>query len=448
MIKLRDYQLECLDALKTSDNNSNLVVLPTGSGKTIIFLSYLIQTNKKALILVHTLDLVKQTYEVLKNLKPDFKFQILNKKTKIDENQIIISTIQSVSMGKTLERLKENEFEALIIDEAHHALSNSYLKIIHEMKFNDENKILIGFTATPVRGDGQSLSKVFKNEVYRKEIFEMIEKNILTDVIGYRIKTGVDLKGVRTKFGDFAQYELTAVVNTIERNELAVKSYEKICKDKKTLIFCVDIQHSEDLANIFRENGIHCEAVHGKLDKIKRDKLIEDFKSGKIKVLTNCQLLTEGFDCPSIESLIMARPTRSLALYLQMLGRGLRIFPTKKECILVELTDNSHSIYNLPKLVHDDAEIILEFENGESLKRYREICIDRDKNKLLSNKEIFQEQYSPFKNQNSHISTNGMATENQISILRRLGIEFIPPLSYNIAKLLIINHKRNNGNNF
>ena len=446
MIKLRDYQKECIQAITKSEKQSRLIVMPTGSGKTITFLSYLINTGKKALILAHTVDLVRQTYEVLKSMNPKFHFDVLNKNTDLFKTQIIVSTIQSLMCGNTLKKLKNIGIDILIIDEAHHALSNSYLKAIQELEFNaNKQKILLGFTATPMRGDTRNLNEVFEEEVYRKEIFELIEKGILTDIKGYRIKTGVNLTGIRTQYGDFSQSELTAVVNTEERNELALKSFFDICPNKKTIIFCTNIKHSEDIAKVFIKNGIKCKAVHGKLPRNKRFQIIEDFKKGNIQVITNCQLFTEGFDEPSIEAIIMARPTKSLPLYLQMMGRGIRISPGKKYCTLIELTDNSYQICSLPKLIHENADKSKPYRDGESLLGYNKDIRENHAEIISSDFQIHKLEFKPFELLEKSKSTKGMATENQIELLKKFKIDFVPPLSYSMASLMLKNHRRGHG---
>lgn len=447
MITLRDYQKECLDVLLNNKNSSKLVVLPTGSGKTVIFLSYLLKENKKSLILAHTIDLIKQTHSVLKKMSPDTKCAILKKNTDIDSNKIIISTIQSTQSAKALSRLKAANFDIIIIDEAHHSASESYLKLINSLGFiNNKKKKLIGFTATPVRGDGKSIRTIFNEEVYRKDILDLVDKGILTDIIGYRVKTGTSLLGIHSWKGDFNSKELTAAINTDERNAITLKSFLDICPNKKTIIFCASIIHAKNICEIFQQKGISCKAIHGKLKREEREQILSDFKQGKIQVVTNCQLLTEGFDEPSVEALIMARPTKSFPLYMQMLGRGIRTFPGKKNCVLIELTDNSPSVCTLSNIVNENAEKFCSFEDGESLTKFKRKFDIKHAECLPDDYKIVKEEFNPYAFlETANQITSNPATQNQIDLLNKLEIEYKLPLNYTMALVLIKNHRIKNG---
>jgi ATP-dependent helicase IRC3 len=215
-MKLRAYQEECIQAILNAyskGKNQQLIVLPTGSGKTVILWSLLKKIQKKALIIAHTKELIDQ----------------LNKtgNTIFQGHNCMVCSIQSTY--NHIEDLQRQNFDTLIIDEAHHALAPSYQNLIRNLGFTKHsNKLLLGFTATPNRGDGHSSLEVFPYEAYRLDIDYMIDNQFLCDVKGYRIQTGVNLSNIRICKGDFVNHALVSAINTKQRNGLAFDSYEKL----------------------------------------------------------------------------------------------------------------------------------------------------------------------------------------------------------------------------
>ena len=353
--ELRNYQKEALECIIQSfkENNRQIVVYYTN-----IVMSWLI---------AHTQELLHQIQNTI------YKECVLNKssiyvsKNKIREN-VTICSFQQAIMSKTLERFKEENFELLIIDECHRAACIGYRKIIHQLGF--EKKNLIGFTATPFRTDGQLLHQIFGKTSYELNILEMIDSGYLVDLEGYKVKTNISLKGIERKRGDFSSSQLESVINTKNRNDIIVKSYLDLAKGEKAVAFCAGINHSNELKECFEENGIVCESLHGKIPKQRRKEIISAFKDGGITVLTNCNLLTEGFDEPSISTLLMCRPTTSKTLYIQMIGRGARLYPGKEKCKIIEFTDNAFNICSMSDLVESNGRI--KMRDRESLKEYKD----------------------------------------------------------------------------
>ena len=184
----------------------------------------------------------------------------------------------------------------------------------------------------------------------QKNIMEMIEAGFLSDIKGWRIKTNIELKGIRIQRGDFNSKQLSSIINTENRNELICDAFKKLLSGKKSILFCTDIQHCESLSKTFNNNGLRCKSIHGNLTREEQRIRLQEFKHGKTNILTSCQLLTEGFDEPSIEAIMLCRPTKSPGLYIQMVGRGLRIHPGKDKCYVVDVTDNAHDICAFPTL--------------------------------------------------------------------------------------------------
>jgi len=431
-MNLYPHQKECLECLKNSEQKAKLVVLPTGSGKTRIFLSYLANKKKRALVIAHTIELIQQTKESLEKNFPETTCKIISSDELPSSEIISISTVQCISLMLRKGILDLSRFDILVIDEAHRTMAESYLRIINEMP---ENAEILGFTATPVRMDRKDLSIIFGKPVYSKTIHDMIQKGILCDVRLFRIQTGVSLETINSHNGDFKTKELAAVINTQERNQLAVKTYLELLKDKKTIIFCCDVVHVLSLKKEFEKKGIPVGYVVGCMSEKKRKETLVRFKTGEIKVIINCQLLTEGFDEPSTEALLIARPTQSVSLYTQIIGRGLRTFPGKTDCMIADLTDNSNVIATM--------EDVFEIKKGSRLKDGEKVSEQIEKNpKMLqkSDGSIVAQPVNFLKKRNAKYLP---LSQNQINYMLKKNIYFAPKTTYDSAakKILKFNQK-------
>jgi superfamily II DNA or RNA helicase len=250
------------------------------------------------------------------------------------------------------------------VDEAHHATAASYRRVLDHFDVfaPDTRKLLVGFTATPKRGDGQGLDEVFEDITFSKTLPQMIGAGYLAPVAGYRVETEVDLSGVRTRMGDYVSSQLADAVNVEERNRIVVEVHRRHLSGRPTLCFCVDVAHAEALAAAFRAAGVRCASVTGELDRAVRARTLEAFRRGDLKVVTNCMVLTEGYDEPSVAGIILARPTRSGLLYTQMIGRGTRLHPGKDDVTVIDIVDvtRDHKLVTLPSLFGLAAEFDLE----------------------------------------------------------------------------------------
>lgn len=347
MIEPRAYQLEALEAVGKSRLNGvtrQLISLPTGTGKTVIFALLAKSINMRTLIIAHTEELIKQAKEKLEIVWPEADVGIV--KAGFDEvsAHVVIASIQTISRSNRLQKLKEQEFDLLIIDEAHHAAASSYEKVVKELGFlnSDPSKLLVGVTATPKRGDGVGLGTIFQEIVFERSISTMIRGGYLSPLVGKQVFTKIELGGVGVRHGDFITSQLARAVNTSDRNQLILENYRVYASDRrKAIAFCVDVQHAKDLADAFNEAGISAQAVYGDMSSDDRVSVLMGFRDGKYRILTNCNLLTEGFDQADVDCVIMGRPTKSPALFTQMIGRGTRTFPQKKDCLVLDFCDNA-----------------------------------------------------------------------------------------------------------
>lgn len=347
-IRLRDYQIECLELVSTEFRQGisrQLIVLPTGSGKTTLMAAIAKHFNKRTLLLAHREELINQAVEKLKLFWPDVDIGICMADQDDVHSQIVIGSVQSCSRSTRLKRLKEKGFELLMIDEAHHSPSDSYQAIITALGFKtDSQKLLVGVTATPQRSDKLGLGETFEQVTFSRSISTMIKGGYLSPIIGRKILTNLALDKISSSNGDFAINDLSEAVNTSERNTFITAKFKEYAPERKGIAFCCDVQHCKDLCDAFKAAGIKSAAVWGDMEPFERKRTLEAFKQGQIQVVASCGILTEGYDEPTVNAVIMARPTKSSGLFTQCIGRGLRLWPGKENCLVLDFTDKHHTL--------------------------------------------------------------------------------------------------------
>lgn len=354
-IELRDYQKECLESVIDEHNagvSRQLLTLPTGAGKTIIMVAIAKEFDKRTLLLAHREELIDQAVEKFQLFWPGVSVGVCMAERNEIDAQIVVGSVQSCCRPKRLEQLKGQGFSVMMIDEAHHSASLSYQAVIAELGFNDNNsdKLLLGVTATPQRADKIGLGNTFDKVTFSRSISTMIRAGYLAPVIGRKILTNLTLRNVRVQNGDFAIGELSEVVNTPERNEFIASRFLEYAHDRKGIAFCCDVQHCKDLADVFQAQGINSKAVWGDMTDTERQSVLGDIKHGRIQVVTSCGILTKGYDEPSITAIVMARPTKSQGLYIQSIGRGLRLWPGKENCLVLDFTDRNNTLDSVMSL--------------------------------------------------------------------------------------------------
>lgn len=343
-IQLRPYQTEALQSIQLHLDkgvNKQLVVLPTGSGKTVIF-SNIPQTIKDSLpmlVLAHRGELLNQAKEKILWSNPHLDVQIEKAENTAELCDVVVASVPT--LGRTdSERIKKypkNYFKTIIVDEAHHAAAETYRRILDYF----QPKFLLGVTATPQRSDSVRLTDVFDEITYYKTIQDLIKEGYLCRLIGYRIQTDTDISEVETSHGDYTASQLEETINTPLRNAIVVKAYLEFAPQQKAVVFASGVQHAADLATSFAQKQISVRVVIGSTPDEERAQTLADFTSGKVRVIVNVGVLTEGFDEPSIGAIILARPTRSTLLYTQIVGRGTRIFEGKEHCVIIDIADTT-----------------------------------------------------------------------------------------------------------
>ena len=339
MLQLRDYQRECVELIDGLAPGAYLLQLATALGKTVIFSS--IRRRGRVLILSHREELVRQPlkyYDCTTGVE-------MAKESAAGHEEVVSASVQSIS--RRLDRFSPNEFDTIICDEAHHSAAVSYKKVFHYFK----PRLLLGFTATPGRGDKVRLDDVYSSIIYTRDLRWGITNKWLSDIYCRRVDIGYDLSAVRSRMGDFAPGELEKAMDGTA--DAIAQAYREMGKGS-TLIFAVSVQQVNEIAK--RIPG----AVAVSADTENRGVIIEAFTRGEIPCIVNCMIFTEGTDLPRVETVIIARPTQSDSLYCQMVGRGLRLYPGKERLNLIDCVGVSGkaSLCTAPTLVGIDMDKI------------------------------------------------------------------------------------------
>lgn len=366
VVRLRDYQIEAIEALHRSwerGNNAPLIVLPTGAGKTILAAEVMndafVKQGHRSLFLAHRKELIDQTAEKVRLVGRDRCVGVVQaSKNKLDK-EITVASIQTIghhSRRRLDEVIAAGPYHVLVLDEAHHAVSAQWMRVIDALREAFPAIRIFGMTATPGRADGIALDTVFDDVAYSKSLFDLVDLGYLVPPRAFRVRLDINLDSVERRNGDFVTSQLSKLLNKPRVNETVVESWMEYGQDRRTVAFAVDIEHGSALAQTFSDAGYDCAVLHSKLPAKERSAILRDFRGGKTKILVNVEILTEGFDEPSVEAILFARPTQSQALYIQCIGRGLRPFPGKSDCLVIDCVGNSeeHQLMQLASLAGFD----------------------------------------------------------------------------------------------
>ncbi len=340
----KSFVARCRQALKESMDT--LGVANTGFGKTIALSAITgqeIGKKKRALIMAHRDELTRQNSDKFRLVNPGTTISFFNADSKSFGGQTVFSMVQTLSAEKNLAKMPA--FDLLVVDEAHHAASDTYRRVIARAKELNKKTKVLGVTATPERADRRGLRQTFSNVADVVTIGEMVQAGHLVppDARVIDIGTREALKNVKRTANDFDQAEVEAIQNTTYHNHQIVGKWAELAADRPTVAFCSTIQHAEDVRDAFRAEGIDAEAVHGKMGLKKRREILAAFDRGEIPVLCNPMILTEGWDCQICACVMLLRSSSHKSTAIQMVGRGLRqvdpeIYPgvIKKDCLVLD----------------------------------------------------------------------------------------------------------------
>lgn len=334
-MELRPYQNEVKDAVLHNWEKGvkkQLVVLPTGTGKTIVFSKITeecISKGNRVLILAHRGELLDQAADKLEKAT-GLKCAVEKAESTCIGSwyRAVVGSVQSLQREKRLEQFREDYFNTIIIDEAHHCLSDGYQKVLHH--FGNAN--VLGVTATPDRGDMRNLGQYFDELAYEYTLPKAIKDGYLSPIKALTVPLTLDLANVGIQSGDFKPGDLGTALDPYLYQ--IADEMQKYCNDRKTVVFLPLVKTSQKFRDILNSKGFSAAEVNG--NSHDRTEVLQNFEKGKYNVLCNSMLLTEGWDCPSVDCVVVLRPTKVRSLYSQMVGRGTRLYPGKDHLLLLD----------------------------------------------------------------------------------------------------------------
>lgn len=360
-----------------------VVCLPTGAGKTVIFSHLAELARRQVLVLAHRDELLAQAKEKIERALTNTSAVVAIEQggQRAPEGaKVIVCSIRSLHEERLVRVMRGRDIGLVIYDECHHAAADDNLRVLRQLGAFEPGwtGTLLGFTATTERGDGKGLDSVFEEIVYCRTLPEMIEDGFLAPLRGYRIATSADLTRISAGGIDFREDELAEAVDIEERNALVARSIQELARDRRTIAFCVTVNHARNLSRSLNAIGVPAGIVHGAMPKDTRAAALAEFRAGKTVVLCNVAVLTEGFDDPGVSCVAMARPTRSAGLYAQCVGRGTRLFPEKKDCLILDFVDvSSLDLCTLPSLFGSPRDLDLRGGDASEARRiWQQILLD------------------------------------------------------------------------
>jgi len=350
-IELRPYQRDALTAVEVAALRGvrrQVVSLPTGAGKTVIFAHLILERQTRTLILVHRDELIRQTLDKLAMAAQGTALDIGVIKAERDEHagDVVVASVQTLQREARLQRLAQT-FGLIVVDECHHALpDNSYGRILARVGADqDDGPLTVGYTATPFRPNNDPIITAgdtpgcFDEVVYTLPLMGLVAQGYLSPIVAKGIfLDGLNLDEVRTRHGDYVETDLAEALMAADAPEHLVRGYEELALGRRALIFCPTVAMAYAVEHAFRSAGLAAASVVGETPTDERQAIYHEVRAGKLQALVSCAVLTEGFDEPSIDCVVLARPTKSKVLFYQCIGRGLRLWPTKEDCLLIDAT--------------------------------------------------------------------------------------------------------------
>lgn len=380
-LTLRKYQRECIDAVFDAWSEGMkrpAAVLPTGAGKTVVF-AHLIKDwvrqvtdgpwrehGRRVIVLVHRDELADQAIGKIRSVAPELNVGKVKATVNETTADVMVCSVQTLASRKRLNDLllltrTHGDVGLIITDECHHGSAPSYQKVYGAFP----DALNLGVTATLARGDGVGLGDVWDDVVYRKSVLWMISKGFLTDVKAQTIDAGLDLGGVKKSRGDYQAGSLGEAMEDAHADQAIAQAYRQYASDRPGVVFTPTVATAEGTAKSLNAAGITAAVISGETPREERQDIFRRFREGSVQVLSNCMVLTEGFDAPWASCAVIARPTQSEPLYQQMVGRVLRPYPGKGDALVLHLAGNGGTLRTLVDL--DPTTHAREVKDGETL---------------------------------------------------------------------------------
>lgn len=377
-LKLRDYQTDAIDAVFKAWGEGMqrpAIVLPTGAGKTVVFSSLISRftkakagENNRVIVLVHRDELADQAMAKIHAVAPHLTVGKVKAESRQVHADVMVCSVQTLARGLAVRQIQAIEHThgkvgLIITDECHHAAAPSYGKVYDAFP----DALNLGVTATMARGDRLGLGDVWEEVVYSRSVLWMMSKGYLSPVRAVQVQLqGLDTSTVKRSGGDFQVGDLGRAMTEAEADKAIPRAYREHADGRPGIVFTPTVATAQAVADEMNAAGITTAVISGETPKEERHRIYDDFRHGRVQVLANCMVLTEGFDAPWAEVAVIARPTQSAPLYIQMVGRVLRTFPGKADALVIDLVGASSN--KLRTLVDLDPTVPLkEVKEGETL---------------------------------------------------------------------------------
>lgn len=357
-MKLRPYQEKARQAIEAEwqkGDRKTLLVLPTGTGKTIVFAKVIqdcVANGDRVLVLAHREELLEQASDKLyKACGLQTATEMASQTSLGNPARIVVGSVQTMTGEKRLNRFDPDYFDTIVVDEAHHAISPSYQRVLEHF----QNAKVLGVTATPDRGDMKNLGTYFDSLAYEYKLPQAIKDGYLSKIEALTIPLTLDISHVKQTAGDYSANQLGDALEPYL--EQIADEMAKQCQDRKTVVFLPLIKTAKQFTELLKARGLTAAEVDGQSDD--REDILSNFATGKYQVLCNSMLLAEGWDCPEVDCIVVLRPTKVRSLYVQMVGRGTRIADGKKNLLLLDFLWNTelHELCHPASLITTDEEV-------------------------------------------------------------------------------------------
>lgn len=417
-MELRPYQQAAREAVEEQWQRGigrTLLVLPTGCGKTIVFVKIiedLVRNGERVLILAHRGELLAQAADKMQKA-----VGLSCAVEKADQSclgtwyRVVVGSVQTLMREKRLRQFDKDYFQTIVIDEAHHAISDSYQRVLEHFS---AAKVL-GVTATPDRGDMRNLGKVFESLAYEYTMPKAIREGYLVPIQALTVPLSMDLSGVSVQAGDFKAAEIgTALDPYLEQ---IATEMEKVCKARKTVVFLPLVKTSQKFRDILNAHGFRAAEVNG--NSPDRAEVLEAFDRGEYNVLCNSMLLTEGWDCPSVDCVVVLRPTKVRSLYSQMVGRGTRLYPGKDYLLLLDFLWHTarHELCHPASLICESEDVSRKMT--ENLEEVAGCAVDLEEAEQKANQDV--------------IAQREEALAKQLEDMRKRKRRLVDPLQFEMS---------------
>lgn len=343
--------LDACDFYRNSGTSRGVIILPTGMGKTILAALDAKKLNCKTLFVVHKNDILTEAYEKFCAVWPESTKGFFNATEKDTSSQVIFASKDTLYRDGNIDQFAPDAFDYIIIDEVHHSSCTTYKKITDYFT----PKYMLGLTATPERQDRADILELFDYNIYYElPQREAIENGYLSGFKYYGLKDDIDYSKIKYNGNHYDVADLGRKLNIPERNEAIYQKYVDYALGKKAIGFCVNIQHAIDMAAYFSSKGISAAAVHSDTSLLpveQKKAYIQDFRDNAIQILFTVDLFNEGVDFPDVEALLFLRPTESKTIFIQQLGRGLRLSPNKNHVIVLDFIGNFKKVENIREYI-------------------------------------------------------------------------------------------------